>query len=123
MADEQKPLPMDVLSEARRGRSAPHPPARRAPLRRTARAARRRTASRRLTKPCPPRVCTAVSDAPAPPRSQEALKEDHRAYLEAHPEINGMLNDFVSACLAEQPVDVFEFAQTHFAAEKAEKKR
>ena len=61
--------------------------------------------------------------APAPPRSQEALKEDHRAYLEAHPEINGMLNDFVSACLAEQPVDVFEFAQTHFAAEKAEKKR
>ena len=64
-----------------------------------------------------------LSDAPAPPRSQEALKEDHRAYLEAHPEINGMLNDFVSACLAEQPVDVFEFAQTHFAAEKAEKKR
>ena len=34
-----------------------------------------------------------------------------------------MLNDFVSACLAEQPVDVFEFAQTHFAAEKTEKKR
>ena len=114
---------MDVLSEARarQVRAAPASPPRAAPAH--ARAARRRTASRRLTKPCPPRVRTAVSDAPAPPRSQEALKEDHRAYLEAHPEINGMLNDFVSACLAEQPVDVFEFAQTHFAAEKAEKKR
>ena len=115
MADEQK-LPMDVLSEARARRSAPHPPPRRAPLRRARARARRRTALTKAHEALP--AAARLSDAPAPPRSQEALKEDHRAYLEAHPEINGMLNDFVSACLAEQPVDVFEFAQTHFAAEK-----
>ena len=44
-----------------------------------------------------------------------ALKDEHHAYLESHPEVQSILSDFISAALAEQPADVFEFARTHFA--------
>jgi hypothetical protein len=44
-----------------------------------------------------------------------ARTEEHHAYLESHPEVQSILSDFISASLAEQPADVFEFARSHFA--------
>jgi len=39
--------------------------------------------------------------------------------LQRHPEIQQIINDFVSAALVEMPTDVFEFARQHFAAPDA----
>mmetsp|Transcript_30798 Transcript_30798/g.40691 ORF Transcript_30798/g.40691 Transcript_30798/m.40691 type:complete len:267 (-) Transcript_30798:235-1035(-) len=46
------------------------------------------------------------------------LKAQHMAYVEEHPEIKTILNDFVCACLLEKPDDVFAFARDHFTAVK-----
>lgn len=53
---------------------------------------------------------------PPRPRSQEELKRSHVEYLEAHPELRHLLNDFLSAVLMEKPEDVYSFAQSHFRA-------
>ena len=45
---------------------------------------------------------------------EKALKKQHEEYLEDHPEAKQLMNDFIAAALAEQPVDVFEFARDHF---------
>jgi hypothetical protein len=42
------------------------------------------------------------------------IKQQHEQYLEDHPEVKGLLGDFISAALVEQPLDVFEFAREHF---------
>ena len=47
---------------------------------------------------------------------QEAIANEHTEYLQKHPEIQQILNDFVSAALVEMPDDVFHFARKHFAA-------
>ena len=44
------------------------------------------------------------------------LKAEHTTYIEAHPELRTLLNDFVSAALLEKPPDAFAFAADHFAA-------
>ena len=48
---------------------------------------------------------------------QEAITKEHNEYLQKHPEIQQILNDFVSAALVEKPDDVFYFARKHFAAD------
>ena len=55
-----------------------------------------------------------IDTASALREREDALKEEHRAYLERHPEIQNVLSDFISSALAEQPVDVFDYARTHF---------
>jgi len=45
---------------------------------------------------------------------EAALKKEHSAYLEDHPEVKRLLNDFISASLIEQPPDVFHFAREYF---------
>ncbi|KAL4176026.1 hypothetical protein KRP22_000981 [Phytophthora ramorum] len=49
---------------------------------------------------------------------KEALKKDHAAYVEAHPEIKTLLSGFMSALLLEKPQDVVAFAAEHFSAFK-----
>lgn len=52
---------------------------------------------------------------------QEAIANEHNEYLQKHPEIQQILNDFVSAALVETPDDVFHFARKHFAAPETAK--
>ena len=40
--------------------------------------------------------------------------KENRAYLDDHPEVTQLLNDYISAALAEQPDDVFDFARQYF---------
>ena len=47
------------------------------------------------------------------------ITREHADYLQKHPEIQRILNDFVSAALVEMPVDVFDFARTHFGGPEA----
>ena len=46
---------------------------------------------------------------------EEKLKEKNANYLQSHPEVEMMLQDFISAALVEQPVDVFDFARKFFS--------
>jgi hypothetical protein len=48
--------------------------------------------------------------------THETIANEHNEYLQKHPEIQQILNDFVSAALVEMPDDVFHFARKHFAA-------
>ena len=54
--------------------------------------------------------------------AQEAVAREHAEYLQKHPEIQQIPNDFVSAALVEMPADVFQFARSHFAGPEADKK-
>ena len=47
--------------------------------------------------------------------SQEELKSEHVEYLEQHPEMQRILDDFTTSCLLQQPVDVFQFANEYFS--------
>lgn len=44
------------------------------------------------------------------------IKSKHVEYLEAHPELNHLLSDFMSAVLLDKPKNIFDFARTHFYA-------
>ena len=44
------------------------------------------------------------------------LKAEHSTYIEAHPELRTLLNDFVCAVLLEKPPNAFTFAADHFAS-------
>lgn len=46
--------------------------------------------------------------------SQEALLSEYDGYITAHPELAQMLHDFTTACLAERPADVTQFAKVYF---------
>lgn len=46
------------------------------------------------------------------------ITETHLLYLKSHPEIQTMLNDFLSSCLILQPDNVYEHARTFFTREK-----
>ena len=47
---------------------------------------------------------------------KEALKEQHVAYLQGHPELRLLLADMTAAVMLEKPKSVFPFAAEHFAA-------
>ncbi|GMI09262.1 hypothetical protein TrVE_jg5802 [Triparma verrucosa] len=46
---------------------------------------------------------------------KKAIKASHAAYVQEHPEIKSMLNDFMSACLLEKPNNIYSFAVSHFS--------
>ena len=48
-------------------------------------------------------------------RAQDQLKREQVEYLRKHPELQHVLNDFVSALLLQKPEDAYEFAAQHFA--------
>lgn len=47
---------------------------------------------------------------------KDTLKEKHVKYIEAHPELKDILNDFLSRVLLDKPSDVRAFAKEHFSA-------
>ena len=47
---------------------------------------------------------------------EETLKVEHQDYLQGRPEVELLLQDFISAALVEQPVDVFDFARSFFSS-------
>mmetsp|Transcript_113337 Transcript_113337/g.315524 ORF Transcript_113337/g.315524 Transcript_113337/m.315524 type:complete len:93 (-) Transcript_113337:207-485(-) len=49
---------------------------------------------------------------------EEELKQEHTQYLEQHPELRQLLNDFMSSVLLHRPEHVFDFAQEYFSAFK-----
>lgn len=49
---------------------------------------------------------------------KEALKKEHTAYVDEHPEIKTLLSGFMSALLLEKPQNVVAFAVEHFSAFK-----
>mmetsp|Transcript_21029 Transcript_21029/g.46791 ORF Transcript_21029/g.46791 Transcript_21029/m.46791 type:complete len:95 (-) Transcript_21029:124-408(-) len=51
-------------------------------------------------------------------KREEALKREHADYLEKHPELRQVLNDFMSSVLLHRPDQVFEFAREYFSAFK-----
>lgn len=46
--------------------------------------------------------------------TRESAVAQHRQYVEEHPEIRELMNDFMTACLMERPSNVFGFAETFF---------
>ena len=44
------------------------------------------------------------------------IKKKHNEYIDQHPEIKSMLNDFMSEVLLEKPADIFVFAAEVSAA-------
>mmetsp|Transcript_44915 Transcript_44915/g.100997 ORF Transcript_44915/g.100997 Transcript_44915/m.100997 type:complete len:89 (-) Transcript_44915:142-408(-) len=49
---------------------------------------------------------------------EEELRQEHTKYLEQHPELRQVLNDFMSSVLLHRPDQVFEFARQYFSAFK-----
>lgn len=49
---------------------------------------------------------------------EEDLREEHNKYLEKHPELRQLLNDFMSSVLLHRPDEVFGFAKEYFMAFK-----
>eukprot|EP01017_Pseudomicrothorax_dubius_P020262 TRINITY_DN2215_c0_g1_i6.p1 TRINITY_DN2215_c0_g1~~TRINITY_DN2215_c0_g1_i6.p1 ORF type:complete len:265 (-),score=77.18 TRINITY_DN2215_c0_g1_i6:147-941(-) len=45
---------------------------------------------------------------------KEDIKQEHKEYLEQHPEIRQILNDFLSSVLLEKPADVHSYARKYF---------
>ena len=43
------------------------------------------------------------------------IKRGHTAYINEHPEIKSLLNDFMSSILLNKPQNIFTFARDHFA--------
>mmetsp|Transcript_662 Transcript_662/g.1202 ORF Transcript_662/g.1202 Transcript_662/m.1202 type:complete len:81 (-) Transcript_662:22-264(-) len=52
---------------------------------------------------------------------EEELRQEHTTYLEQHPELRQVLNDFMSSVLLHRPDQVFEFAKEYFTAFKQKK--
>eukprot|EP00441_Pelagodinium_beii_P042254 CAMPEP_0197647488 /NCGR_PEP_ID=MMETSP1338-20131121/25532_1 /TAXON_ID=43686 ORGANISM="Pelagodinium beii, Strain RCC1491" /NCGR_SAMPLE_ID=MMETSP1338 /ASSEMBLY_ACC=CAM_ASM_000754 /LENGTH=76 /DNA_ID=CAMNT_0043221299 /DNA_START=61 /DNA_END=291 /DNA_ORIENTATION=+ len=52
---------------------------------------------------------------------EEELLQEHSAYLEQHPELRQVLNDFMSSVLLHRPEQVFEFTREYFTAFKQDK--
>jgi len=47
--------------------------------------------------------------------TEAALAKQHAEYLASHPEVNNLLNDFVSDFLLKKPSDVYAFAKSYFS--------
>lgn len=43
------------------------------------------------------------------------MKEDNQAYLDTHPELSGIIDKFVSACVSHKPNDVIKFGAFFFS--------
>ncbi|CAE8614139.1 unnamed protein product, partial [Polarella glacialis] len=49
---------------------------------------------------------------------EEELRQEHTTYLEQHPELRQVLNDFMSSVLLHRPEQAFDFARDYFGAFK-----
>ncbi|CAK0817852.1 unnamed protein product, partial [Prorocentrum cordatum] len=49
---------------------------------------------------------------------EEELRQAHGKYLQKHPELRQVLNDFMSSVLLHRPDQVFDFAKEYFSAFK-----
>merc|ERR1719217_668905 len=49
---------------------------------------------------------------------EEELRREHAGYLEQHPELRQVMNDFMSSVLLHRPDHVFDFAREYFSAFK-----
>merc|ERR1719188_2077287 len=49
---------------------------------------------------------------------EEELKQEHSRYLDQHPELRQVMNDFMSSVLLHRPDHVFDFAREYFSAFK-----
>mmetsp|Transcript_42228 Transcript_42228/g.111533 ORF Transcript_42228/g.111533 Transcript_42228/m.111533 type:complete len:110 (-) Transcript_42228:171-500(-) len=49
---------------------------------------------------------------------EEELRQEHTAYLDQHPELRQVMNDFMSSVLLHRPDHVFDFAREYFTAFK-----
>mmetsp|Transcript_97750 Transcript_97750/g.273580 ORF Transcript_97750/g.273580 Transcript_97750/m.273580 type:complete len:112 (-) Transcript_97750:190-525(-) len=47
---------------------------------------------------------------------EEELRQEHTKYLQQHPELRQVLNDFMSSVLLHQPEHAFDFAREYFSA-------
>lgn len=54
-------------------------------------------------------------------QTKDALTEEHKQYLLAHPEIRQLLQDFMSKLLLKKPDDVYEFSNEYFSYFKNQK--
>ncbi|SBT82491.1 conserved Plasmodium protein, unknown function [Plasmodium ovale] len=43
------------------------------------------------------------------------LKKENSKYMENHPEIKDLLNDFISSILLHTPEDIFQYANEYFS--------
>ena len=48
-------------------------------------------------------------------KTKGELKSNYDVYLEKHPEVNQLLNDFVSSLLLKKPENIFDFAKDYFS--------
>lgn len=52
---------------------------------------------------------------------KDEVKKEHSNYINKHPEIRQLLNDFLSTVLLEKPDDVYVYAQEYFSYFNTEK--
>jgi len=52
---------------------------------------------------------------------KDEVKKEHTTYINKHPEIRQLLNDFLSTVLLEKPDDVYAYAQEYFSYFNTEK--
>lgn len=50
----------------------------------------------------------------------QAQKEELRSYIQQHPEIRSILQDFIANLLADKPEDIPEFANEYFSSLRKE---
>ncbi|SBT80843.1 conserved Plasmodium protein, unknown function [Plasmodium malariae] len=43
------------------------------------------------------------------------LKDENSKYMESHPELKDLLNDFISSILLHTPEDIFKYANEYFS--------
>jgi len=48
--------------------------------------------------------------------TEGAFAKEHNEFLEQHPELHNLVNDFVSECLVRRPSDIYAFASTYFSS-------
>lgn len=46
---------------------------------------------------------------------RKTMKDDNQAYLESHPELSGIIDKFVSACVSHKPNDIVKFGAFFFS--------
>ena len=53
---------------------------------------------------------------------KEEIKKEHVEYLQKHPEITEIMNDFVSSLLLEKPENIYVYAKDYFTFFNTDKK-
>ena len=48
-------------------------------------------------------------------KTKDELKGNYDTYLNKHPEVNQLMNDFISSLLLKKPESIFDFAKDYFS--------